>query len=63
MLLQATPAKILVMSQHDATVLAPRAREVGAHGSLDKSRLSTDLIPTITGIFQQSRPTSTESGV
>jgi DNA-binding NarL/FixJ family response regulator len=61
-LLQATPAKILVMSQHDITVLAPRAREAGAHGCLDKSCLSTDLIPTITRMFQEPKPTPTTSG-
>jgi DNA-binding NarL/FixJ family response regulator len=62
MLRQVTSAKILVMSQHDTTVLAPRAREAGAHGCLDKSCLSTDLIPTITRMFQEPKPTPTTSG-
>jgi len=39
--------KILVMSQHDPAVLLPRAMEAGAHACIDKSRLATDLLPTI----------------
>ena len=40
-------AKILIMSQHDPVLLRPRAIEAGAHACLDKSRLSTELLPTI----------------
>jgi DNA-binding NarL/FixJ family response regulator len=39
--------RILVMSQHDPAVLIPRALEAGAHACIDKSRLATDLLPTI----------------
>lgn len=39
--------KILIMSQHDPVLLRPRAIEAGAHACLDKSRLSTELLPTI----------------
>jgi DNA-binding NarL/FixJ family response regulator len=39
--------KILIMSQHDPAVLATRAREAGAQECIDKSRLSTDLVPAI----------------
>ena len=39
--------RILIMSQHDPVLLLPRALEAGAHGCLDKSRLSTDLLPAI----------------
>ena len=54
MLRQVTSAKILIMSQHDSSVLAPRALAAGADGSLDKARLSTDLIPAIASIFERS---------
>jgi DNA-binding NarL/FixJ family response regulator len=40
-------AKILVISQHDQTQLLPRVIEAGAHACVDKSCLSTDLLPTI----------------
>jgi len=39
--------RILVMSQHDPSVLLPRALEAGAHACLDKSRLALDLVPAI----------------
>jgi two-component system response regulator NreC len=38
---------ILVMSQHDPSVLLPRALEAGAHACIDKSRLAVDLVPAI----------------
>jgi two-component system response regulator NreC len=40
-------AKILIMSQHDPAVLLPRAIDAGANGCVDKSRLSSDLLPMI----------------
>ena len=43
--------KILMMSQHDPAVLLPRAIEAGAHGCVDKSRLSTDLCPNIASVM------------
>jgi two-component system, NarL family, response regulator NreC len=43
-------AKILVMSQHDPAQLLPRVLEAGAHGCVDKSSLSTNLLPTIDSI-------------
>ncbi len=39
--------RILVMSQHDPSVLLPRALEAGAHACIDKSRLAVDLVPAI----------------
>ena len=44
-------AKILMMSQHDPAILLPRAIEAGAHGCVDKSRLSTELLPTIASVM------------
>jgi DNA-binding NarL/FixJ family response regulator len=44
-------AKILIMSQHDPAVLLTRALEAGAHACVDKSRLSTTLLPTIASIM------------
>jgi two-component system response regulator NreC len=53
-------AKILMMSQHDPGILLPRAIEAGAQGCVDKSRLSTELLPTILSIMgavaNHSRP-------
>jgi two-component system response regulator NreC len=43
-------ATILVISQHDPIRLLPRALEAGAHACVDKSRLGTDLLPTIKSI-------------
>jgi two-component system response regulator NreC len=43
-------AKILIMSQHDPAQLLPRALEAGAHGCIDKGRLSADLLSSIAGI-------------
>lgn len=40
-------AKILVMSQHDLTLLLPHALEAGAHACVDKNNLNTDLLATI----------------
>ena len=48
---QVPAAKILIMSQHDPGVLGPRAIEAGAHACVDKSRLSTELLPTITSVM------------
>jgi len=47
-------AKILVMSHHDAAQLLPRALEAGAHACVDKSILSTDLLPTINSVKGRS---------
>ena len=44
--------KILMMSQHDPAVLLPRAIEAGAHGCVDKSRLSTELLPAIASVMK-----------
>jgi DNA-binding NarL/FixJ family response regulator len=44
---QIPEAKILIMSQHDASLLAAVAVEAGAHGCLDKSRLCGDTLPGI----------------
>ena len=44
-------AKILIMSQHDPAVLLSRAIEAGAHACVDKSRLSTELLPTIASMM------------
>jgi len=41
---------ILVMSQHDPSVLLPRAMEAGAQACIDKSRLALDLLPAIESI-------------
>jgi DNA-binding NarL/FixJ family response regulator len=45
-------AKILIMSQHDPVVLLPRAIQAGAHGCVDKSRLSTELCPSIANLME-----------
>lgn len=45
-------ARILIMSQHDPQVLLPRAIEAGALGCVDKSRLSTELLPAIASVMQ-----------
>src|SRR5579864_5988909 len=47
-------AKILIMSQHDPGVLLPRAIDAGAQGCVDKSRLSTELCPTIASLINSS---------
>lgn len=43
--------KILIVSQHDANELLPRALEAGAHGCIDKARITTDLLKTVTNLF------------
>jgi DNA-binding NarL/FixJ family response regulator len=58
---QFAAAKILVMSQHDPKMLAPRALQAGAQGCLDKSKLSVDLIPTIEGILKEPGSSSTKA--
>jgi two-component system response regulator NreC len=45
-------AKILMMSQHDPVMLLPRAIAVGAQGCVDKSRLSTELLPAIASVME-----------
>jgi DNA-binding NarL/FixJ family response regulator len=45
-------AKIIIMSQHDPAVLLPRALEAGAHGCVDKSRLTDDLFRTIGSVME-----------
>ncbi len=47
---QIPEAKILIMSQHDASLVTPVAIEAGANGCVDKSRLSAD---TLSGILNQ----------
>lgn len=42
--------KILILSQQDETLLLPRALQVGAHGCVDKSLLSADLLSKIKSI-------------
>jgi hypothetical protein len=48
------------MSQHDPVILLPRAIDAGAQGCIDKSRLSTELLPAIASIMEtvdnHSRP-------
>lgn len=46
--------KILILSQHDPVQLLPRVLEAGAHGCVDKSRLGTDLLPSIKGFASSS---------
>jgi DNA-binding NarL/FixJ family response regulator len=58
---QFTPAKILVMSQHDPKMLAPRALQAGAQGCLDKSKLSLELIPAIEGVLKEPGSTSSKA--
>jgi DNA-binding NarL/FixJ family response regulator len=60
---QISAAKILVMSQHDPKMLAPRAIQAGAQGCLDKSKLSLELIPTIEAILKEPGSASTKSSV
>jgi two-component system invasion response regulator UvrY len=43
--------KIVIMSQHDPAILLSRALEAGAHACIDKSRLSTKLLPTIASVM------------
>jgi len=43
-------AKILVISQHDRIQLLPRVLEAGAHGCIDRTRLSTDLLASIRSV-------------
>jgi DNA-binding NarL/FixJ family response regulator len=48
LLRQDVPAvKILIISQHDQIQLLPHIIAAGAHGCVDKVRLSTDLLPSI----------------
>lgn len=60
---QITAAKILVMSQHDPKMLAPRALQAGAQGCLDKSKLSLELIPTIEGVLKEPGSASSKASV
>jgi DNA-binding NarL/FixJ family response regulator len=48
---KAPTTKILIMSQHDPVLLLPRAIEAGAHACVDKSHLSTQLLPTIASMM------------
>ena len=43
--------RILIMSQHDPILLLPRAIAAGAQGCVDKSHLSTQLLPTIARVM------------
>jgi CheY-like chemotaxis protein len=49
-------AKIVIMSQHDPTILLPIALQTGAHACIDKSRLVADLVPTLEKIQRNDRP-------
>jgi DNA-binding NarL/FixJ family response regulator len=49
-------AKIVIMSQHEPTILLPIALQAGAHACIDKSRLVDDLVPTIEKIQLNDRP-------
>jgi two-component system, NarL family, invasion response regulator UvrY len=49
---QTPEAKILIMSQHDVSVLSAAAIEAGANGCVDKSSLSADVL---TGILSKLR--------
>jgi DNA-binding NarL/FixJ family response regulator len=49
-------AKILIMSQHDPAILLARALEAGAHACVDKSRLGTELLPTIASMMSTVEP-------
>ncbi len=42
---EAPNTRILIMSQHDPTLLLPRALQAGAHACVDKCRLALDLLP------------------
>lgn len=44
---QTPKVTIIVISQHEASQLLPRAVEAGADACVDKNRLSTDLVATI----------------
>lgn len=50
--------KILVISNHDAGLLLPRVLDSGALGCVDKSRLSTDLLPAVRNIEASIRSAS-----
>ena len=50
---QTPEAKILIMSQHDVSLISAAAIEAGANGCVDKSRLSADVL---TGILSRLRP-------
>jgi two-component system response regulator NreC len=41
---------ILIMSQHDPSILLPRALQAGAHACVDKCRLGVDLLPAARSI-------------
>ncbi len=45
-------ARILMMSQHDPALLLPRALAAGAQGCVDKSRLTTELLPAIARVME-----------
>lgn len=47
---KAPGTKILIISNHDAGLLLPKALDSGAVGCVDKSRLSTDLLPFLRNI-------------
>jgi len=48
--------KILIVSQHDASLLLPRSLQAGAHGCIDKARIATDLLPTLRSMLQKTSP-------
>ncbi len=47
---QVPGAKIVIVSQNDASLLTKRVAEIGIHACIDKSDLSTQLLPTIAGL-------------
>lgn len=44
--------KILIVTQHDPQQILPRSLEVGAQGCIDKSRIATELLPTLRRILE-----------
>lgn len=45
-------AKLIIMSQHDPTLLLPRAIEAGAHACVDKNNLDPELLQVIENIVR-----------
>lgn len=48
--------KILIMSQFDPEYLLPRARQAGANGCIDKTRMGTDLIHIVEHLGEATSP-------
>lgn len=56
--LELPTAKILLISQHDPSLMLPGVIEAGGDACLDKARLSTDLVATIKNLKQELPPLS-----